>query len=153
MKRIVLIASFIMAAVGLKAQDCDALMLPYFNNDKAQLEEYKGLVPEKLEWHCAYARMAFYESDIVPEGADVIPISKVKSRFSEEHLGKDFVVDLSTLSYYAYNFIDFQLAYATGDKVVCFSTPASAHPYLVLNSLDETNRLATEWWDQKYHSK
>ena len=149
MKKLVFFAALIMASIGVNAQDCDALLLPYFRNDAAKMESYKAFTPEKFDWRCAYVRSAFYESDTIPAGADVYQISEVKFAFSDEHLGDDFVVDLYTLSYYAYNFNQFQLSYPRGNKVLCFATPGSAHPYLVLNSLEETNRLATELWEKE----
>lgn len=139
----------IIMAIGAKAQDCDALLLPYFRNDAGRMEDFKTFSPEKFEWRCAYVRSAFYEADTIPAGADVYPISRVKSAFTDEYLSDDYVVDLYTLSYFAYNFKEFQLSYPRGNKVLCFATPSSRHPYLVLNSLDETNRLATELWESE----
>ena len=149
MNKLVVFAALFMAAFGVKAQDCDALVLPFFRNNATQMDNYKSIAPEKFEWRCAYARSAFYESDTIPAGAEVYQISEVRSNFSDEHLSRDYVVDLMTLSYYAYNFNDFQKRYYRGNKVLCFATPASAHPYLVLNSLEETNRLATERWERE----
>ena len=149
MKKLFVFAVFFVAVCGVKAQDCDALMLPYFHNDVLRMSDYKAIAPEKFDWRCAYARSAFYESDTVPAGADVFQISEVKSIFSNEYLGQNYVVNLETLSYYAYNFIDFQRSYYRGNKVLCFATPSSAHPYLILNSLEETNRLASELWERE----
>lgn len=144
MKKLVVFAALFMAAFGTKAQDCEAIMLPYFGNDKAQMEKYQTVAPYKFEWRCAYAKAAFYESDVVPEGADVFPITDVKNLFTGKAMNKNVVIDLGTLSYYAYNFKDFHLRYPHGDKTVCFSTPRSTHPYLVLRSLDEMHRKANE---------
>lgn len=149
MKKLVIIAILFITTVGVKAQDCDALLLPYFRNDVSLMDEYKSIALDKFEWRCAYVRSAFYESDTIPAGADVYQISKVKSVFTDEYLSQDYVVDLYTLSYYAYNFNDFQKSYPRGNKVLCFATPSSTHPYLVLNSLEETNRIATELWERE----
>lgn len=143
MKKMVMIAALVMAATGIKAQNCDAIMLPYFGNDRAQMEVYMTEAPYKYEWRCAYAQAAFYESDTVPANVEVFRITDVKD-LSGRALNDNFVVDLNTLSYYAYNFKDFQLRYPHGDKVVCFATPRSAHPYLVLRSMEEMHSIANE---------
>lgn len=130
-----------MVAVSLKAQDCDVLLLPYFQNDREALEEYRAVAPEKIEWRCAYARSCFYVSDVVPEGAEVHKISEVRAVFSGEFLPENFEVDLNTLSVYAYNFRSFQNNYPAGNKEICFSTPASSHPYLVLRSVNQVYLL------------
>ncbi len=144
MKKMVIIAALLMAVAGVKAQDCEAIMLPYFGNDATRMARYQTEAPYKFEWRCAYAKAAFYESDTVPAGADVFQISEVKEAHSDKLLNSNFVVDMNTLSYYAYNFKDFQLRYPHVDKVVCFSTPGSAHPYLVLRSVVEMHSLANE---------
>lgn len=144
MKKLVMIAALMMAVAGVKAQDCNAIMLPYFGNDRVRMEVYQTEAPYKFEWRCACARAAFYESDTVPAGVEVFRISEVKDVFTGTPMQQNVVIDLSTLSYYAYNFKDFQLRYPHADKAVCFSTPGSAHPYLVLRSLEEMNWLANE---------
>lgn len=135
MKRIVFAAALMLAAMSMKAQDCNTFMLPYFQGDADRLAEYPA---EKLDWRCRYAHNAFYESDVVPEGAVLMSIAEVTDKTTGEKLTADFQVDLSTLCYYGYDFQLFQLRYRKGDVTICFSTPASKHPYLVLRSLDET---------------
>ena len=132
MKKLVIIAALLMAVAGVKAQDCEALVLPYFG------------APHKFEWRCAVARFAFYESDTVPRGADVFQITEVKDKFTGKHLPANYQVDLTVLSYYAYNFVDFQLRYPHGDKTICFATLRSAHPYLVLRSIRDMHGMADE---------
>lgn len=149
MKKLFVAIALVMMAMGVKAQDCDALMLPYFNNDVNRMMNYKAMTPEKFDWRCAYSRSAFYESDTIPQGAAMYSISSVWSIYEERFLDDSFVVDLYTLSYYAYNFKEIQLTFRKGNQVLCFSTPSSAHPYLVLNSLEETNRLASELWESE----
>ncbi|MBP3763952.1 MAG: hypothetical protein J6I49_08785 [Bacteroidales bacterium] len=147
MKRIVLALVLAASFAGVKAQNCEVLLLPYFGNDAERMAEYQSSVPDKFAWRCAYARSAFYESDTVPAGAALYNISEVQDRQSGNHLSAQTVIDLSTFSYYAYNFYTFQVSFPTGAQTLCFATPGSAHPYLVLRSLDETNRLATEVWE------
>lgn len=141
MKRIVIFAAVMAFVMGLKAQNCTALVLPYFNGDAAEMATYPQ---EKLDFYCAFARAAFYESDTVPAGAEIYPISEVVAKADGVHLTADFSVDLSTLSFYAYNFNDIQLRYHRGNVTICFSTPVSAHPYLVLRSIEDMYAVAEE---------
>lgn len=135
MKRIFFIATLLVAALSLNAQDCETFMLPFFQGDAARLAEYPA---EKLEWRCRYAHNAFYESDVVPEGAQIVSITEVTDKTTGEKLSADFQVDLSTLCYYGYDFQMVQIRYRKCDVTICFPTPASKHPYLVMRSLDET---------------
>ena len=151
MKKLILIIGLTMAFWNAGAQNCDAIVLPYFGGDTAKMAQYRAIAPEKFEYRCVYATNAFYESDTIPADADVFPISSVQSRFSQEFLSNDYVVDLYTLSYYAYNFVNFQMNYPS-TKVLCFTTPSSTHPYLVLRSQQEMLRIANEWWaNQQIH--
>lgn len=140
--------AFMAALTGATAQNCEAILLPKFGNDTARMMQY----PEgKRFYFCAYSQASFYESDTVPVGADVFSISAVQNVFTGENLPQNYVVDLYDLSYYAYNFKYFQLQYPHGDKTLCFSTPGSAHPYLVLRSIEEATAIATEQlyeWNQ-----
>lgn len=146
-----IVAILMMAATALKAQNCEALMLPFFNNDKEVMDQYINEVPDKFAWRCAYVRSALYEADAVPEGAKMHSITEVKDRFTGAALPADLVVDLSTLSYYGYTFHDIQLQYPTGAQVICFATPSSKHPYLVLRSIDQAHELADKLWEQEGH--
>lgn len=121
-----------MASAG--AQNCDAIMLPYFGGDADRMAEYPA---EKLDWRCRYARNAFYVSDTVPMFANVYSIADVKDIVTGENLPENFVVDLTTLSYYGYTFQQLQLQYKDTHEELCFRTPGSEHPYLVLRSLYE----------------
>lgn len=141
MKKIVFVAALMASVMGLKSQNCEQLMLPYFSGDADAMAAYPQ---EKLEWRCAFARAAFYVSDTVPAGVDVYPITEVQSYADGTNLPADFVVDLSTLSFYAYTFKEVQLRYPRCNVTVCFSTPASEHQYLVLRSVDDMFAVADE---------
>ena len=52
------------------------------------------------------------------------------------NVDQTFVVDLENLSYYAYNFWDFQVP--SGNVTIYFRTPSSAHPYLGVYSVQDT---------------
>lgn len=143
-RKLVIIAALFMAVEGVRAQDCEALMLPYFGNDRVKMENYQAEAPYKYEWRCAFAKTAFYEADDVPADADVFQISEIKDKFTGNYLSANYVVDLNTLSYYGYTFHDFQLRYPNGNKTLCFATPGSVHPYLVLRSIEDMHRLTNE---------
>lgn len=125
----------LLAVAGVRAQDCESIVLPLFGGDADRLADYPA---EKLQWRCSYARNAFYVSDTVPPIAYMHSITEVKDIVTGESLPENFAVDLTTLSYYAYTFKQLQLTYRSPQTVICFATPGSAHPYLVLRSLSET---------------
>ncbi len=128
-----------MCALSLKAQSCETIMLPFFNGDVDAMNSYPD---EKFEWRCAYGRAAFYESDVIPAGAEVYSITQVVNKEDGQSLPENYQVDLTTLSFYAYNFKDLQLQYPNCNVTICFSTPASEHPYLVLRSINEMYKMA-----------
>lgn len=149
MKRIVIVVALVMCAMGLKAQDCDAIMLSYFKGNVEQMELYKSRAPEKFAYRCAFSSAAFMESDTIPAGVTVYNISEVKEMATGKQLSQNFVVDLNTLSYYAYNFSEFQMRHKMTGGVVCFSTPKSAHPYLVIRSIHEMGQIANKVFEKR----
>lgn len=145
MKRILLLGLMTVASLWAVAQDCEALLLPFFGS----AERMQACPPDKLQYHCMWAQAALYESDTVPAGAELHSITEVKHKTTGEALPVDFVVDLNTLSYHAYNFYDgFQAQYHRNDRTFCFSTPASSHPYLVLRSREEATDMAVRQFDE-----
>lgn len=139
MKRIVVLLALLAAsAIGLRAQNCEAIVLPMFNGDRAKMA---SCPVEKVDYHCRYSRNAFYLSDTVPEWAEMRSLSELKNKQTGKNLTEDFVVDLETLSYYAYNFSDLQCQYRETDIIICFPTPKSEHPYLVLRSVKEIDAM------------
>lgn len=131
MKKLVIIAALLMAVAGVKAQDCEALVLPYFGSQEAQ----DRCPTDKVQYYCVVAQSAFYESDTVPSGARVVSIGDVWSIKGNETLPNNYVVNLNSLSYFAYCFKQYQLQDV--NRETCFSTPNSAHAYLVLRSYNE----------------
>lgn len=138
MKRIALLALLVVGLAGLRAQNCEAIVLPYFNGDRAKLADYPL---EKLDYRCRYSRNAFYVSDTVPDIAEMHSLSELKDKATGKNLSEDFVVDLESLSYYAYTFRELQCSYKETDVVICFPTPKSEHPYLVLRSIKEIHAI------------
>ena len=138
MKRtIILTVIGLMFAGGLSAQNCEAIMLPFFGGNKQKMDEYPQ---PKFEWRCKYSQNAFYVTDQVPEGAELHALSELTDKMTGEKVTDDFVVDLDYLSYYQYNFMDIQLHSPSGDAKIYFATPKSGHRYLVVRSCDETYR-------------
>ena len=121
----------------LMAQDCDEIVLPHVGYDRAKLE----LMPkEKIHWYCNYSKNSFFVTNEVPAGSIVRDIRDVVYKRTGKKIGEGFVVDLSKLSYYAYNFQEFQ--YENYDKTIYFHTPGSTYKYLGLYSINETYRRA-----------
>lgn len=133
MKKIIAVAAMLMVFGGLKAQDCDAIMLPFFKGDMQRMEEYKAVAPEKFEYRCMISQSMMDVSDTIPQGALTFNINELTDILTGEKLPADFVVDINTISYYQYNFHEF-LAQLPSHRegMVCFSAPASEHPYLII---------------------
>lgn len=138
MKRTIILSVLcLMAFGGVNAQNCEAIMLPFFGGNKQKMQEYPQ---PKFEWRCKYSQNAFYVTDQVPEGAEAHALSELVDKLTGEKLSDNFVVDLDYLSYYQYNFMDLQLHSPKGDASIYFPTPKSEHKYLVVRSCDETYR-------------
>ena len=141
MKRIIPIVAFVLMAMTAGAQNCESIVLPLFDYDTVRVQDYPI---EKLMQRCWYSQASFYESDTIPIGVEVINISEVQENLTGNHLPQNFVVDLTTLSFYAYNFRSFQARYRWSNVTLCFYTPSSTHPYLVLRSIEESMQIASE---------
>ncbi|MBQ0016842.1 MAG: hypothetical protein KBT04_07660 [Bacteroidales bacterium] len=127
-----LLLGFCVAQAQSEVEACKAIVAPQFE-DKSVLD----IMPiEKLQWHCAFSHNSFYESDTIPADAVEYDIEVVSRYDNGEALPHSFVVDLTTLSYYAYNFHDFR--YRHYEQPICFRTPSSSHPYLVMRTYQET---------------
>lgn len=136
MKRIVLtILLLTLFAVSLCAQNCDEIVLPHVNYDRAKLEQ---MPKEKVQWYCDFSRNSFFVTNEVPAGSVVHDIRDVVNKRTGAHIANGFVVDLYQLSYYAYNFNEFQ--YQNYEKTIYFHTPGSTYKYLGLYSINETHR-------------
>ena len=153
MKKLFIFAALFMVAFGAKAQDCEAIMLPYFRGNVERMEDYRDRAPEKFMYRCVYAHSAFYESDTIPAGMQVFSITDVLNMTTGVALPSDFVVDLNTLSYYAYNFGAFQARNNSIHEGACFSTPGSTHSYLVLRSLSEMELAGSKYLKDYFNNK
>ncbi len=139
-----LLASLACSCGLLRAQDCRAIVAPHFNNN---LEVVDEIPYGKLFSLCAFSRHSFFVTDEVPAGATVYNISQVKVNTSQNYLPESFVVDLNTLSFYAYNFNEFQKT--PWGMTVYFRTPGSTHSYLGLRSYTEAMTLAEQEDNQR----
>lgn len=154
MKKLVVFATlFVVAFGGMKAQDCEAIMLPYFNGNTERMVEYRDKAPEKYMYRCIFAQSAFYVSDTVPAGMEVFSISEVRNKVTGEPLPSNFVVDLNTLSYYAFNFGTFQVRNNSLEEGACFSTTGSQHPYLVLRSVLSQQAVADKYFEESVRNR
>lgn len=130
-------ASAVVLSANLQAQDCEEIVLPHVGYNRAKLE----LMPkEKVQWYCTYSKSSFFLTNDIPAGSVVMDIRDVVYKRTGEHLKADFVVDLTTLSYFAYNFEEFQ--YQNYNKTIYFHTPNSTYKYLGLYTKEDTYKRA-----------
>ncbi|MDO4217011.1 MAG: hypothetical protein Q4D03_02425 [Bacteroidales bacterium] len=146
MKRTVIVMMMIcFAGIGLRVQaqstavDCDALILPRYNNDSTVLEM---LVPEKYEWLCTYAHNALYLTNTAPRDAAVHNISELRCYATNQKLPDNYVVDLNSFSVYAYNFSDF--FYQHNGREVYFRVGNEGNQYLVARAPSEALKMADD---------
>lgn len=150
-KRVLLLASITLwlAAGRVEAQTavadsndwlcphCQQIAKDYYHSD-ATLEEL-GLVPYKVAFWCMMSHASLFVTDELPEGAFVYDIHEVKNVKTGMYLPTDFVVNLDSLSLYAYNFADFEQRHY-GSRIY-FRTAGSEHAYLVLRGRREVDRM------------
>lgn len=139
-KKFFLLALFFLAVVTLtSAQDCRTIVLPHVGFNEKMLDV---MPDEKINWHCQFSKNSFYVTDKLPTGALVFDIAQLKSVRNNQNLPEDFKVDLLSLSYYEYNFFDFQ---AQDIKAtIYFRTPESEYEYLAVRPIADAHRLADE---------
>lgn len=130
------------------AQDCDAIIAP--------LAQRRGLTPEnynaeKLMYFCVRARSFFYFTDNAPEGAKVFNLSEVVNNETQEPIPANFIPDLNTFSYYAYNFEQLQIQF--NYQTLFFRLPRGAeYKYLACRSFSD-NTLITDAEMEKLRSQ
>lgn|SRR5574344_289812 len=136
MKKILITAMFALllgTASQMKAQDCNALVLPHVAYNQDMLNEMPAA---KIAWYCSFSRNSFFFTNEVPAGAAVYNISDVVDVRTHAHLPANYVVDVNVMSYYAYNFNDFQSLHF--NQKVYFRIGNSDYHYLGLYSYTET---------------
>lgn len=108
MKKIILtaIALVMLACTNVMAQDCKTIVEPLIIMRDLDTNTYPA---EKLDLFCQISANQFYMTNEVPKNAKVFNITQLRNVLTGENIPEDFVVDLNTLSYYRYNFLDFQV--------------------------------------------
>lgn len=91
--------------IQAQSRDCNAIVLPHVAYNQEVLDE---MAPEKIDWYCRYSQSAFFFTNSVPSGAPVYQITDLKNNRTGNYVASDFKVDLNTLSFYAYNFNEYQ---------------------------------------------
>ena len=134
MKKILLAAVAIMMFCGgsLRAQDCQAVLLPMVNFNAKHLAEYPA---EKAAWYCNFSHNAFFFAESVPEGARVFSITELTDVNTGNHPAADIVIDLNTFSFYAYDFTNFQ--HLDYHRTIYFETSNTTHKFLAVRAWDE----------------
>lgn len=140
----ILLLPAIAFTLNVNAQNCDEIVLPHVNYDRAKLEQ---MPKDKLQWYCNFSRNSFFVANDVPAGSIVHDIRDVVYKKTGDKVGEGFVVNLESLSYYAYNFSEFQ--YQNYEKTIYFHTPGSKYKYLGLYSINETHRRVNATVGQK----
>lgn len=125
-----------MATAFAQTPDCHAIVLPHLGYNE---DAYFDMPQEKIDWHCQFSTNSFFVADSLPENARIFNIEQLKSKKDGKNLTAEFVVDLTTMSIYAYNFEDYQIQYP--EETIFFRTPASEHHYLGVRSYIEAMRL------------
>lgn len=122
---------------NLFAQNCEAIVAPYLSINGIDRSEY----PEpKFEWRCKFSRSAFYVCDSVPANATVIPITELTNLLTGNHVQDHFVIDLNTLSYWGYDFVNFhKVDYF---NTIYFDTHNATNRYLAMRDAREIYRRA-----------
>ena len=117
-----------------QAQDCSAIVRPL-----CILHGYDSITypQEKMAYWCNFSRNAFFIVEEVPAGAIVNDISELTDLITGNKLSPNFVADLNTISYWAYNYYTFRpkgyekpIYFRMGDK--------HSPKYLAVRSESET---------------
>lgn len=141
MKRVILIGIFAMTLLAgkLQAQNCEYIVGAKYGYNMKTIAE---MPKEKLYWCCRFSTNKLFEADTVPRGARVYNISEVKNIMTQETLPDDFVVNMDSLSCYAYDFDYFHPT--TDGEPVYFRTPNSAKPFLGVRSFEAARAMTEE---------
>lgn len=137
MKRKALIGLIMMTVLagGAFAQNCDYIVGAKYNWSE---EIMQALPIAKKDYYCRMSCNTFFVTDQVPEGATVMNINVIKSLKSGKNLTSSFIVDLSVLSIYEYDFSNYQPLHG---NAVYFETPASEHRYLGVRPYGEVMNM------------
>lgn len=96
----------VLCGKNVAAQDCWTIVEPLVIQRGLDTSTYPQ---EKLDMYCQISANQFYIASEVPAGAKLFDITELHDVLTGRNISSDFVLDLSTLSYYRYNFLDFQV--------------------------------------------
>lgn len=122
---------FVCAGAQSQAQDCDAIVQPYFTLNHIDKATYPV---DKMEWDCSFSQNAFYFCDTVPAGSQVFYTSELTNVLTGQHAPRDLKVNLNTFSYYQYDFIQFQMK--DYHRTIYFALEGNDHAYLAVRHVD-----------------
>lgn len=141
-------AAIVMLSVGAGAQEkgqrnCDTILQPYFALHGYDAETYPA---GKAEYRCRYSENAFYFVDDIPNGVPLHQMDELTDLLTGEHPTADMVVDLSTLSYYRYDFNKFQGMHRKSPVVYFRLRGNNSHQFLALRSFYAIEELVWKDW-------
>lgn len=143
MKKIVLsVIAILLFGAMANAQtqrNCEAIMRPWFQSVGMDPEDYPA---EKTEARCLLSWCTFYFADEMPSGSFYFLFNELTNVLDGTHPAANTVVDLSTLSYYLYNFADFQFMYK--NQTVYFELQGNQHRYLAMRPYHVAFNMAQE---------
>lgn len=126
------------SAAAVQAQNCEAIVQPLLEQMGTTKDYYPA---EKINHFCIFSHQAFYLTDKVPDAALVYEISDLVTWGTDSHPSADMVIDLNTLSFWAYNFQNFQRV----DRTIYFQLgKKNSHKYLAVRSYNETSILTEQ---------
>ena len=146
-KTLLIIAAAVIGLAGnaqtQSQRDCNKIVEAYFATTGHDPETYPE---DKFEYRCQWSANAFYFADAVPSTATVFDFAELTNAITGNHPAADFKVDLNTFSYYAYNFLDFQVQDYHSE--IYFRLQGNDHAYLVVRQWDEIMDRTN--WPEKY---
>ena len=117
---------------NLNAQNCSEIVRPYLLRNNIDSSEYPA---GKAEWRCNYSRNAFYMTDKIPSDAFVYDFTELTSWLTGQHPNTNIVVELEHLSYWEYNFEQFQHQHFY--NTIYFRLQNSSKKYLAVRNINE----------------
>lgn len=135
MKKLFLIAFatlILCCAASVQAQDRQAIVGPFLQQRGIAESNYPA---DKFDYKLQFSLNSFYLTNTLPSRACVFEFSELTNKLTQEHPTSN-VVDLNTLSYYTYNFLDFQVK--DYHNTIYFRIGNECNRYLAVRSYDET---------------
>ena len=140
-KALIITAALFMLGLAnpIKAQDCEAIIDPYLTTRGFDPATYPA---DKMDYFCRVSQNAFYMVNTLPNDAIVYNLHDVTDKISGKKIPKNFIVDLTTFSFWGYNFMDFQVRHKNATIYYRLSPNNSARYLAVRNygeALERTN--------------